>query len=247
MVTATQTSVVIGASAGLGRALAERLAERGHSLFLVASDERDLAAAAADLRLRFRVPVTTLALDLGDCDPATLRAQSIASLGHINNLFYIAGYSTMDTGPREDEEVRRLVAINFTSAVRLVNVLLDDLIRSQHGNLVGVGSVAAIRGRKVNSIYGAAKCGLETYFAALRHYLAGKSCSVQFYRLGYLETQMTLGQNLAFPPLAPDAAAMVIVGNLGRDLGSVYLPPWWGLIAAVVRLTPWALFKRLER
>ena len=56
------TTVVVGASSGLGRALAEELARTGHELLLVASDPRDLSAIAADLGLRHAAKVHTLAL-----------------------------------------------------------------------------------------------------------------------------------------------------------------------------------------
>jgi len=239
-------SLVIGASAGLGRSLAERLAGAGHDLFLVASDKRDLAAVAADLRLRFNVRVFSEAIDLLDPEPAVLRARVLEALGGIENLFYVAGQSVMDNGPRDDGEVKRLIAVNFTSGVRLVNAFLEDLARAPRGNLVGAGSCASERGRKRNSIYGAAKGGLDNYFAAMRHYLVSKPCKVQFYRLGYLATHMTFGQKLMLPALEPEAAASVIVANLGRDLGAVYLPKWWRPIMTIIRLMPWVVFKRLN-
>jgi short-subunit dehydrogenase len=239
-------SVVIGASAGLGRALADRLASAGHHLYLLASDERDLVPLAADLHLRFGVQVYTRCVELTDVDVVDVRAHVLASLGPPDNLFYIAGASTMDSGPRDDGEVRRLIAVNFTSGVRLVNAFLDDLSRTTRANVVGAGSVAAVRGRRMNSVYGAAKSGLDSYFAAMRHYCVGKPCRVQFYRLGYLATRMTFGQRLMFPAMTADAAAAVIVANLGRDLGAVYLPAWWKPIAAVVSLLPWPVFKRLN-
>jgi short-subunit dehydrogenase len=239
-------SVVIGASAGLGRALAECLAAAGHDLFLVASDVRDLAPLAADLRLRFAVRTFIRSIDLTDFDADQVRAQVLASLGTVDNLFYIAGASTMDAGRRKDVEVRQLIEVNFTSAVRLVNAFLDDLSQARPANLVGAGSVAAVRGRRMNSVYGAAKSGLDSYFAAMRHYLVGRQCRVQFYRLGYLATRMTFGQKLLFPTITADAAAEVIVANLGRDLGSVYLPKWWGTIAIGIRILPWRLFRRLN-
>lgn len=239
-------SLVVGASAGLGRALAERLAGAGHDLFLIASDERDLTPLRADLQLRFGVRVFALCADLADVAPKELRAEVMAALGSLDNLFYIAGVSTMDTGPRDDDEVRRLLAVNFTSAVRLVNVFLDDLSRARQANVVGAGSVAAVRPRRMNSVYGAAKIGLEAYFGAVRHYLVDKPCRVQFYRLGYVATSMTFGQKLMFPAVEADKAAAVIVANIGRDLGAVYLPAWWWPIAVVIRLLPWPVFKRLN-
>lgn len=239
-------SLVIGASAGLGRALAQALAAAGHVLFLVASDERDLAPVAADLRIRFNANVATMALDLAAPDPAALRERVREAMGGIDNLFYIAGTTTMDKGAREDGEVQHLIAVNFTSAVRIINAFLPDLAASPAANLVGAGSVSGDRGRRVNSVYGAAKRGLDTYFAALRHYLAGANCRVQFYRLGYIATRMSVGQKTPLPAIAPDDAARVIIGNLGRDLGSVYLPRWWAAVMAVIRLMPWFLFKNLD-
>jgi len=238
-------SLVIGATAGLGRALTEMLAAQGHALYLVGSDERDVAAQTADLAARYGVKVVGDSINLVELDPASLHGRVHQRLGPITNLFYIAGFSLFDSGPVSDDLVRRLIEVNFTSAVRIVNAFLPDL-KERDGNLVGAGSVSASRGRRINSIYAAAKSGLETYFSAVRHYLAGTRCRVQFYQLGYIETRMTFGQKLMFPAMKPEDGAAVIVRNLGRDLGSIYLPRWWWLITTTIRLLPWPIFKRLN-
>jgi short-subunit dehydrogenase len=239
-------SLVIGATRGLGRSLAQILARNHHDLFLVSSDAGDLAPLAADLAARHNVHVHYLACDLAAPNPEALHAEVQARLGGIENFFYIAGLSLRDTPPVADDTALRLVNINLTSAIRLVNVFFADLAARPGANIVGIGSVAASRGRRYNSIYGAAKRGLETYFEALRHRLAGQACKVQFYRTGYLKTGMTAGQKLPFPALEPDAAAAVIFANLGKDLGAVYLPRWWWAITAILRLVPWVLFKHLD-
>ena len=239
-------SLVIGATAGLGRTLAERLAMSGHDLFLVSSDAGDLALLAAELAKRHGIRAFYFACDLAAPNPEALHAEVKARLGGIENFFYIAGLSLRDTPPVSDDIAQRLVTINLTSAIRLVNVFFADLAGMPGANIVGIGSVAATRGRRYNSIYGAAKRGLETYFEALRHRLAGQNCKVQFYRAGYLKTRLTAGQKLRCPALEPDAAAAIIVANLSKDLGAVYLPRWWGVITAILRLTPWAVFKRLD-
>ncbi len=239
-------SLVIGATAGLGRALTERLAKNGHDLFLVSSDAGDLAPLAADLSARHKVRAFYRACDLAAPDPEALHAEVKSKLGGIENFFYIAGLSLRDTLPVTDELALRLLNVNLVSTIRLVNVFFADLAGTPGANIVGIGSVAASRGRRYNSIYGAAKRGLDNYFEALRHRLAGQDCKVQFYRAGYLKTKLTAGQKLPFPALEPDAAAAVIVANLGKDLGAVYLPRWWWAITTILRLVPWVLFKRLD-
>lgn len=239
-------SLVIGASAGLGRALAQRLAEAKHDLFLVASDARDLDAISRDLSHRYGVKVSYSPIDLTAPDPALLRERVFADLGGINNLFYVAGVSSMDTGAVPDELVRQTIAVNFESAVRLINVFLDDLARTTDANIVTISSVAAARGRRVNSIYGAAKRGVEAYSESLRHRLVGSPCRVQCYRAGYLQTHMIFGQQLLFPALEPSVAAQTIFNNIGTDAGLVYLPRWWFPIITVIRLLPWFVFKKLN-
>ena len=77
--------------------------------------------------------------------------------------------------------------------------------------------------------------------------MAGQNgAKVQFYRLGYLKTRMTAGQKLPFPALDPSEAAKSMVANMGKDLGSVYLPRWWIGIMSLIQALPWALFKKLD-
>ncbi len=239
-------SCVVGASAGLGRALATCLAARGDDLFLISSDARDLDPVVADLGLRFGVEVHGHAVDLATACPRTVRENIIGGLGGIDALFVIAGASSPDdTEQVDDGLVARLLAVNLVGPLRLINALSDDLAANS-GHLVGIGSVAAIRARRSNFVYATAKRGLEFYFESLRHRFASGTCSVCFYRLGYLKTRMTFGQKLALPALSPEKAAKRIVSDLGRRQGVHYLPRWWGLVALALQSLPWVVFKKLD-
>lgn len=242
-------SLVTGASAGLGRAIAQDLARRGHRLVLLASQAPDLERVAEDIRITTGAEVHVLAVDLAKLEADVLKADVLDLLGGIDNLLLIAGVADQerDRGPLPDEVAARLMAVNFTAPLRIANAFLAEL-QAGAGSIVLAGSVAAVRGRRANMVYGAAKRGLEAYGDSLRHYLAGKksACSVQTYRLGYLKTRMTFGQKLPFPALEPERAAAVIVENMGRDLGTVYLPGWWRYIMTVISLLPWPVFRRLN-
>ena len=95
-------------------------------------------------------------------------------------------------------------------------------------------------------IYAAAKRGLASYFESLRHITAQSKVHVQFYQLGYVETQQTFGRRLMFQPAQPAEIAAVVVQNLDRDIGMRHLPRYWAPIAWLVSALPWAIFKRLR-
>lgn len=240
------STLVLGASAGLGRALARELATRGENLVLVARDGRDLAAEAANLRTAYGVAVDCLALDAAVPHEAE-RLTGLPNADAIRHLIFPIGMGTEDDdGLLPPSRVAALVNTNLTSVMAVVSLFLPQLLAADSGTVVGIGSVAALRGRSHNITYAAAKRGLESYFESLRHRTAATGVRVQFYRLGYLDTQMSFGRSLPFPKASPQAIADIITRNLGKDIGCVTLPRFWRPISWVVRALPWPLYRRLH-
>ena len=243
------TAVVVGASAGLGRALAERLAASRHDLVVVASDARDLEALAADLRIRYGVRVVAVALDLGrEASSAEPLARAVAELGGgLDALLLPVGW----TAARDEVEVEpgvpeRLLRTNFLSVVTLVSGLLPALREKPRSSIVGFGSVAAVRGRGANVVYAASKRALQTYFEGLRHACASSSVSVAFYVLGYLDTSLAFGRRTLLPRADPARLAARVVRDLGRRDGVMYHPALWRLVCAALPLVPFSIYKRLK-
>jgi short-subunit dehydrogenase len=241
-------AVIIGASAGLGRALAERMAAAGHTLFLVARDGRDLDAVARDLSLRFGGAVQWMEADLAQPDCDAIRKGALAALGSVDGLFMVSGIGDdQDHGHLDETVLQRLIAVNYAGPVALINAFLPDLTGPGPHHLVGIGSVASIRGRSRNVVYGSAKRGLEFYFESLRHRLSTSGCKVCFYRAGFMDTTMLGNGPRGLLVASPIDVAESIVADLdsGSD-GMSYLPRWWRLIALILELLPWALFRRLR-
>lgn len=240
-------SLVIGASAGLGRAIAEALVAQGHSVFLLSSDSRDLQALSSDLSLRYQRPAFFKELQLKNFNASELHREVSAAFGEIDSLFCVAGAIVEeDTAPMRDEQLEDLVLVNYLALLKIVNEFLPELKKRTRANCVGIGSIASSRARASNLVYASSKTALEFYFQGLRHSLVGSSCRVQFYRLGYLKSQMTFGKKLLLPAADPNVIARKIVANLDRDLGVVYLPAWWRYIMWVYRSLPWMIYKRLN-
>lgn len=242
-----RTSVIVGASSGLGRAIAEQLAQRSHAVHLVARDPRDLEPLARDLAIRFNANTSWSELDLCAFDADDLARRLLERFGALDNLFLVAGLGDdSDNGPLPDARLCMLFEANCIGLIRIANALLTHLASRPAANIVGIGSVAAVRGRRFNMVYGSAKRGLEAYFESLRHYLARSSCRIQFYRAGFMKTTMLGNRRSVLPAAEPADVAAYIIQRLDKDRGIGYAPNWWRWIALGLRILPWPLFKRLS-
>ena len=241
-------ALVVGASAGVGRALSEALAQRGSALLLVASDARDLDRQASHLRTMYGVPVETVAADAADPENFLHSIITAAeTFGEIQGLFFPIGFSNNDDrGTLSLCELQRLTNVNLLIVMAVVSYFLPRLQKAGHGHIVGFGSVAAVRGRSSNVAYAAAKRGLASYFESLRHITAHSKVRVQFYQLGYVATQQSFGRRLRFSPKNPEDIAATVIRNLDRDQSMRFLPRYWGLIARVLSALPWRIFRRIN-
>ena len=241
-------ALILGASAGLGRALSEALAAHGHSLLLAASDRRDLDAQARHLRLKYGVHVEIVSADASRPEDCVRDLHSAAdSLGEMTGLFFPLGVSSQDDkGQLCLEDVRRLIDVNLLTVMAVIGDFLPSMLAAPRGYIVGFGSVAAIRGRKTNIVYSASKRGLASYFESLRHLTADSRIRIQYYQLGYIATQQSFGRRLLLPPASPQGIAETIVRDLDKDRGARYLPRYWAIIARIVSFLPWFVFKRLD-
>ena len=242
------TSVVVGASTGLGRALAETLAGRKHSLLLAASDARDLLPLAADLRLTRGVEVRVVAHDAADhaglataIDAAIPEGEPVEAL-----LFPIGTSDDDDLGLLAAERAEELLRINLLAVTSVGARLLPRMVARRNGAVVGFGSVAAERGRGRNVVYAAAKRGLESVFESWRHRFEPDGLSVVLYTLGYVDTNLAFGRPLPFPKADPHRLAAWVCAELGRARGKRFLPGGWRLVALAVRALPWAVYRRAK-
>lgn len=242
------TYVVIGGSSGLGRCLAERLAFAGHSLVLVSSDLRDTQALASDLALRRRVSVSPVALDLAAPQISFVALDAaLATLPPLAGVVVAAGMNRAGDVPGQPPEAFSAVTnANHTNLCRIIDHCLPRLEPARGGLIVGFGSIAAARGRTRNAAYAAAKRALQCYFESLRHAMAGTQVVVQFYVVGYLDTNLAFGQQTALPRASPQRLADVVYRRRRSDFGVVYYPRFWYAVCLVLRALPWFLFRKLS-
>jgi short-subunit dehydrogenase len=238
----------VGATRGIGKALARRMAERADALCLLGRDAAALAVAARDLEARgARAPVRTGPLDLGEPAgfPAALNAAD-AALGAFDTLVVTGGLFGAQAALAEDPaRLERLLAANFTGTALLCQQAAERLAGRGGGVICAFSSVAGERARKANYLYGASKAGLSAFLDGLGLAYADRDVRVVCVKPGFVRTEMTEG--LPTPPFAGDPDAVAARALRAMDAGRpvVYAPPIWRLIMLAIRALPRPVVRRL--
>jgi len=241
-------AVSVGATRGMGRALARLMAERGDALFLLGRDGAGLAASARDLEVRgARGPVGRAALDLAL--PAGFAGALDAAdraLGGFDTLVVTGGlFDRQDDLVADPARLERLLHVNFTGTVVLCQMAAERLAARGGGTVCAFSSVAGDRARRSNYLYGASKAGLSAFLDGLGHAYAGRGVRVVCVKPGFVKTGMTAG--LPVPPFAgePEAVARAVLRAMDRGRAVVYAPAPWRFVMLVVRALPRALMRRV--
>jgi short-subunit dehydrogenase len=238
----------LGATKGIGRALARQMASRGDTLFLLGRDVADLDKSARDLEVRSGSKrAGTVRCDLEEpatFGPALDAAES--ALGGLDAVVVTAGlFGTQEQLEADSALLARLLTADFAHTVLFCEVARRRLLARGGGTLCVFSSVAGERGRKPVVLYGAAKAGLTRYLEALYHRHHGEGLRVVCVKPGFVRTSMTAG--LPEPPFAgePDDVARVVLRAIDRGTPVVYAPPIWRWIMLVIRLLPRAVMRRV--
>ncbi|WP_284618356.1 SDR family oxidoreductase [Aquabacterium humicola] len=239
---------ITGASSGIGQALAARFHAAGWRLALVArrgAEVEQWARAQGYAADRFRV----FPADVRDL--ASIRAAGeacIADFGLPDAVIANAGISVgMDTADPTDLEVMRATfETNNLGMAATFQPFVAPMCRRRSGRLVGIASVAGIRGLPGHGAYCASKAGVISYCESLRGECRPFGVKVVTITPGYIDTPLTQKNRYGMPFLMPaDAFAdrafrAIVAGDSYRVI------PWqMGVVAKLLRLLPNALYDRL--
>jgi short-subunit dehydrogenase len=241
---------IIGGGSGLGRKLAEVFAQQGRSVVLSSRGTRDLEANAHHIRIMYGTQAEVFPLDLAevkDDDNANeIVSRFIALYGAPSDCYFIAG--NIHGNDKQLESAKYLpflMQVNFTGPALLINEVLRQR-ESQLVKIVVASSVAAIRPRSNNIAYGTAKKSLEQFCLGLMHSQADKGVTIQMIRFGYMDTNLSYGHPIPFPAASTEYIAKKIIAMDSKASGLYYLPSFWRLIAVVLQLIPFFIYKKLK-
>ena len=240
--------VVVGATDGLGKALAAEYASRGSWVSLVGRDPAKLEAVRSDLAARH--PDATLATVVCDLrDPARIEPafrEAVAAIGHCDLFLFNAGVMFGGDGvTSEPAKDRETMEVNAVAAVAMLGLAANYLREARRGQIAAISSIAGDRGRKGNPAYNASKAALTTYLEGLRNRLFPYGVTVSTVKPGFVGTRMLEGKTGLFWVVPPAEAARIIVDRLERGDEVFYVYRRWGLFGLVVRHVPRFAFKRV--
>ncbi len=239
---------ITGASSGIGQALAARYADAGWRLALVARRVSEVESWASH---RGMAPGSyqIYSADVADTDAIVAAgAACIAAQGVPDVVIANAGVSIgIDSAVRSDLDVlARTLAINNVGLAATFHPFIAGMVARGSGRLVGIGSVAGIRGLPGHGAYCASKSGVIAYCESLRGELRASGVKVVTICPGYIDTPLTQANRYSMPFLMK---ADVFADRAFRTIaaGSSYrVIPWqMGVVAKLLRLLPNPLYDRL--
>ena len=237
--------LITGASSGIGAALAREYARRGARLGLVARRGQALQQLAEALGCHLCV----YQADVRDAQSMQgVAADFVARHGGADVVIANAGVSAGTlTEHGEDHEVfREIMDINVLGMVHTFSPFLPGMRAARSGTLVGIASVAGIRGLPGAGAYSASKSAAITYLESLRVETRGSGVRVLTIAPGYIDTPMTERNPYPMPFMLPaDTAARHMIDAIERARPYTVVPWQMGLVALALRALPRWAYDRL--
>lgn len=227
-----KTALVTGASRGIGRAIALRLAQEGAQVaILFAGSTQCAQSVATEIHAMGRRAVAVQA-DVSDDDQVQAAYAAVkAQLGTPDILVNNAGITRDKLAMRMSrEDFDRVVQVNLNGAFYLIHAALPDFVRRRSGRIINITSVSGLEGNPGQANYSAAKAGLVGLTKSLAREVASRGITVNAVAPGFVETDMTaamnpdtLAQALRLVPMGRSAQPWEIAGAVaflaGPDAG----------------------------
>jgi decaprenylphospho-beta-D-erythro-pentofuranosid-2-ulose 2-reductase len=242
--------LLLGGTSEIGLAILASLGlPAGAEVILAGRDEQRLAAAGKELPGQVR----TMAYDAMDTGGHQAFADAVFADGPLDMVISAAGVLIpQEDVERDVERAAEMVETNFTGHVTSL-LAIAARMRAQaqadqrRGTIVVLSSVAAVRPRKANFVYGAAKAGLDAFARGLADSLHGTGVRVVLVRPGFVIGRMTEGMSPAPLSSTPAQVGAATAAALGGGKAAVWIPAPLAGFALALRLVPRPLWRRVAR
>lgn len=231
---------LVGASDGLGAALARRMSGAGVHLILSARSGDKLEALAAELP----GPASVQVMDVSD--DASVSAAA-AAVGEVDGVIYLAGvYWPFPADVWNAEQATAMADVNFTGLVRVMGVALPPMVARDAGHVVVTGSLSGFRGLPGSIGYTASKAGVMSLAECMYADLRKTGVAVQLANPGFIKTRLTDKNDFTMPfIMEPDDAARVMFEHMNTDRFKVSFPTVFSWVFRLSQFLPDWMYYRL--
>ncbi len=237
-----KNAIIIGASSGIGKALATILSQQSYCVALLARREELLA----DLQQSLPGKTYTRQLDIADVDAVqTVLSELIHEMGNIDLIVVSAGVGYINKRLTLDKELET-IAINVTGFTTACNIAFKHFVQNKQGHLVGISSISAIRGHGQTLAYNASKAYMSSYLQGLCHRAIKSKLPIVVTDIkpGYVATAMAKGDGM-FWVSSPEKAAQQIYAAIKKKKRHVYITKRWRMVAWLLKLLPDFIYHRV--
>jgi decaprenylphospho-beta-D-erythro-pentofuranosid-2-ulose 2-reductase len=240
--------LITGATSAIAQEAARHFAADGDAFLLVGRNPDKLAAVANDLRARGAKEVRTEVVELIDLARCSrLIDEAIEKLGGLDALLVAQGTLPDQSACEADPaQTLREFSLNAMGPITLALKAAAHFETQHSGCLAVITSIAGVRGRRSNYVYGSAKAAVSTFLEGLRGRMGDAGVSVVDIRPGFVDTPMTAH----LPKKALFATAASVGERVYRAMVSgdavVYTPWFWRWIALAIQLIPRSIFVKLS-
>jgi short-subunit dehydrogenase len=240
--------VVFGGRSEIGIELATRLAS-GATVVLAARNADRLTDEVAAVTAAGATAVHAREFDADALDSHTPRVESIiAEFGPIGTA--VVAFGILGDQARAEADPAHAAAIvhtDYTAQVSLLTVLAATMRSAGNGAIVVFSSVAGVRPRRANYVYGSAKSGLDAFARGLTDALHGSGVRLLLVRPGFVIGRMTEGMSPAPLSSTPTQVADAVAGALAKGRSEIWVPRSLAVLVLAFRLMPRAIWRRLPR
>jgi short-subunit dehydrogenase len=245
--------IVIGASSGIGYAIAEKLLSEGNQVALLARRDKILKVFANRFNKDDKQPALTIKYDSNQFDKSgTVFKRILKEFNQeLDGIIYASGIMPkIEPDEFDTEKDLNMMNTNLLGAIAFINPAASYFQEKGSGFIAGISSVAGDRGRRGNPVYNASKGGLNIYLEALRNRLAVKGVQVVTIKPGFVATDMLKDAQVPdkgfLKPISVEKAAEIILKNIEKGKEEFYVPARWGLVMMIIRNIPSFIFRKLN-
>ena len=234
---------LIGASEGLGRALAHCLSRAGAEVIVSARSEDRLKSLVEELPGK----ASYITLDVADDNSVAAAAEQA---GEIDGVVYLAGvYWPMTAQEWDAEKVNMMTEINFLGAARCVGAVIGPMLQRGSGHIVLTGSLSGFRGLPGAIGYSASKAGIMALAESMQADLRGSPVRVQLVNPGFIKTRLTDKNDFSMPfIMSPEDAAQEVFEHMNTETFKKSFPLIFSWVFRLSQFLPdWAYYRIFGR